>query len=157
SITGSNFISATGTGPQVTLGKQGGGSIAGPVASFDSSHIAMVVPAGAATGPLTVTVGTQSTISTAALKNTTPSTFSMAVGPSSANLIQGQSAAYAVSLSSSGGFNQLAALSVSGLPAGVTASFKPQQITAGQTSILTIVAPVNQPTGTVNLTILATA
>jgi hypothetical protein len=157
SITGSNFLSA-GKGPQVTL--EGGGisgSIAAPIASFDSSHIVIVIPAGAVTGPLTVTVGTLSATSTTALTIVAPSTFSLAVVPSRANLIQGQSTAYAVSLSTSSGFNQLAALSVAGLPAGVTASFKPQQITAGQTSILTITAPVSQPIGTATLTVLATA
>jgi len=56
-------------------------------------------------------------------------------------------------LSSSNGFSQLAKLSVTGLPSGVTAGFSPQQITTGQIAILTITAPAGQPTGNATLTI----
>jgi RHS repeat-associated protein len=156
-VSGSNFTSSTAAMPQVTLSKQGGGTIAAPVATFDASHIAMVIPAGAATGLLTITVGTQSVTSTGPLTIAPPSTFSLTAVPSSANLIQGQSAAYAVSLSTSSGFNQLAALAVTGLPPGVTGSFNPAQITAGQTSILTVTAPSNQPVGKATLGVSASA
>jgi RHS repeat-associated protein len=156
-ISGSNFTSTTAAMPQLTLGKQGGGSIAAPVATFDASHIAMVIPAGAATGLLTVTVGIQSATSTGPLTINPPSTFSLTAVPSSANLIQGQSAAYAVSLSTSSGFNQLAALTVTGLPQGVTASFNPLQITAGQTSILTVTASPSLPDGASTLSVTAAA
>src|SRR5260370_37439231 len=40
-----------------------------------------------------------------------------------------------------------AQLSVTGIPSGVTASFKPQSITNGQTALLTLTAPANQPIG----------
>jgi len=38
-----------------------------------------------------------------------------------------------VQLASVTGFDQLAQLSVTGLPSGITSSFKPASITAGQT------------------------
>ena len=69
----------------------------------------------------------------------------------------GQSVAYAVNLASTNGFNQLAPLTVTGLPSGVTASFKPSSITAGQTAILTLAAPANQPISTATLNISASA
>jgi hypothetical protein len=62
-----------------------------------------------------------------------------------------------VQLSSANGFSQLAPLSVSGLPAGVTASFKPASITAGQTSILTLAALASQSLSTATLSISASA
>jgi hypothetical protein len=46
---------------------------------------------------------------------------------------------------------------VSGLPYGVTASFKPTSITASQTSVLTLSAPANQPVVTANILISAAA
>jgi len=69
----------------------------------------------------------------------------------------GQTVALSVQLMSTTGFNQLAPLSVSGLPAGVTASFKPSSITAGQTSVLTLSASANQPISTASLSITAAA
>ena len=74
-----------------------------------------------------------------------------------ANLIRGQTVSFAVNLASSDGFSQLAALSLTGLPAGVTAVFKPTQITAGQTSVLTLTAPAAQPTGAAALAVTASA
>jgi RHS repeat-associated protein len=88
---------------------------------------------------------------------TAATTFTMTAAPSSASLIQGQSVAYAITLSSSNGFTQLAGLNVAGVPGGVTATFNPTQITAGQTSILTLVAPASQPIGSAMLTVTASA
>ncbi len=155
-ITGSNLAPASG-GPQVTLNKQGGGSIAAPVSSFSATAISFVIPTGAASGPLTVTVGTQRTISTATLSIVASANFTLTVSPGTASVIQGESTVYAVALSSTNGFNQLATLSVSGLPAGITASFAPTQITAGQTSVLTVTAPASQALGSSTLSISASA
>ncbi len=156
-ISGSNFIPASGGSPQVTLNSLGGGSIAAPVASFTATSIVFVVPAGAATGNITVTAGNQSGTSAAALTIVAPTSFTLTAGPSTASLIQGQSTSYAVTLNSVNGFNQLAALNLLGLPPGLTATFNPAQITAGQTAVLTISAPANQSTGSANLTISASA
>lgn len=156
-VTGANFVGANNTPPLITLNKQGGGSISAPVATFSATAIAFVIPTGAATGPLSVIVGTQSATSTTNLSIVPPASFGLTLTPNPANVIQGQSTAYAVSLTSSNGFDQLAALSVSGLPAGVTAAFSPAQITAGQTAILTVSAPANQPTSSSTLTVSASA
>ncbi len=156
SVTGSSFSVGPGV-PQVVLSSQSGGTIAAPVASFTATSLNFVVPDGAASGLITITFGTQ-TVNSAATLNIIPSSgFSLAVGPNSANLIQGQKVNFAVTLSSSNGFNQLAALSVSGVPSGVTSQFVPPQITAGQTSLLTLSAPAGQAVGPANLTITASA
>src|SRR5262249_12050611 len=98
-----------------------------------------------------------STTSTASLSVVASSNFSVSAGPSSANVQQGTSAAYSVTLNSSNGFSQLASLSVTGVPSGVTAKFSPTQITTGQASILTISAPAGQPLGNATLSISASA
>jgi len=134
-----------------------GTTLAVLASNVSASALAFVVPAGAATGPITITSAGQSA-TTASAFTVTPSTgFTLTAAPPSANLIQGQSVAYSVHLASANGFNQLAQLSVSGAPAGVTASFNPARMTAGQTSVLTLTAPANQPFATSNLSISAAA
>jgi RHS repeat-associated protein len=156
-MTGSNFT-AVGTGtPTVTLSQQGGGSIGAPVASFTATSISFVIPAGAASGPVTVTAANSSAISADSLIVVASSGFSVTAGPSSASVQQGTSTSYSVTLSSSSGFSQLAKLSVTGLPSGVTAGFSPAQITTGQGSILTVTAPAGQTLGNATLTISASA
>ena len=152
-VTGANF----GTMPQVTLLQLGGGNIGAPLTTSSSTSLSFAIPAGAATGLVTVSAGGFSASSAVALTVVPSTGFTIAAGPPTANLIQGQSTAYAISLSTTSGFNQLAQLSVSGLPAGVTQTFKPSTITAGQTSILTLTAPAGQAIGAANLTFSASA
>ena len=64
--------------------------------------------------------------------------------PRISNVIAGQITTYTVNLATSSGFTGMAALSLSGLPAGLTASFNPTSISVGQQSVLTITAPANQ-------------
>jgi RHS repeat-associated protein len=155
-ISGSGF-SPAGSPPQMTLAGQNGGTISAPVAKFTDTSITIVVPSGAASGTFTITVGGQSTTSATPLTIVAPSSFTLAAAPAALNVIQGQSSIYSVALSSPNGFNQLASLSVAGVPAGVTAIFSPQQISAGQTAILTVSAPAAQSTGSSPLVISASA
>jgi RHS repeat-associated protein len=156
SVSGSGLTAGSGV-PQVVLTGGNGGTIPAPIAGFTATGITFVVPDGAGSGPLTITVGTQTVVSTATLNIIASSDFSLTIGPQSASVIQGQSANFAVTLNSSNGFNQLAALTLSGLPSGLTAAFHPQQITSAQTALLTITAPVGQSVGSANLTISASA
>jgi RHS repeat-associated protein len=155
-ITGTNLQTSAG-GAQVTLSQQGGGTIAGPVSSAALTTLTFIIPAGAATGAVTVTANGSSASSSTPLTIVPASSFTVTAGPGSANLIQGQSISYSVNLASPGAFTQLAALSVSGVPSGATASFAPTQITLGQTSVLTVSAPVGQPMGASTLTVSAAA
>jgi YD repeat-containing protein len=154
-VTGTNLQPNAGTSAQVTLANQSGGTLIGPVSSANATTLSFVIPAGAATGPLAVTINGQSASAATPLVIVPPSGFTLSALPSTANLIRGQSAAYALSLTSTNGFNQLASLLVAGLPSGITAAFAPQQITGGETSVLTLTAPVGQATGTASLTITA--
>jgi RHS repeat-associated protein len=156
-LTGSNFTANGAVTPQITLSQQGGGSIGAPVASFTNTSISFVIPAGATSGPVTVTASGQSATSATSLSVLASSNFSVSAGPTSANVQQGTSTAYSVSLSSNNGFSQLASLSVSGAPTGITTKFSPSQITSGQSSILTVSVPAGQAVGNATLTISASA
>jgi RHS repeat-associated protein len=156
-VTGSNFAPSGSPPPQVTLSKQGGGSLNAPLSTFSGTSLSIVIPAGAATGPLVVTAGTQTATSASVLTVTTSSSFALGIAPMAGNLIPGQSTTFSVSINSSNGFNELATLAVAGMPSGVTASFMPNTISAGQISVLTISAPANQATGTSTLTLSASA
>lgn len=154
-VTGNGFTNSG--APQVSLSYQAGGTIPAPVSSYSANTIAFVIPTGAATGPITITVNGQSVTSSSALTVQSGSSFTLAATPSSAVLIPGQTTTYDVELSSTDGFTQLAALNVSGLPTGVSASFQPPQITAGESSTLTLSAPAAQNTSSSQLTITANA
>jgi len=154
-VQGSHFA-AGGVPPTVSLARQGGGAIGAPVTSSSDGSLVFVVPAGAATGLLTVAVlDRPSVTSTGPLTIHPKSSFTLRASPASLNVIRGQSAAYAVTLESPDGFSQLADLSLSGLPAGVTASFSPLHLAAGQTAILTVQAASSAPTGAATLTVSA--
>lgn len=155
-ITGSNFM-PTGSSPMVTLNQQGGGTLFAPIVSATGTSISFVIPAGAATGLITVTAGAQSASSVTPLTVVASSSFTLSVSPGSATLLPGQSITYQVSLASSDGFTELASLSLAGLPAGVTAILQPAQITAGQSSTLTLSAPAGQATGSSQITVTAAA
>jgi YD repeat-containing protein len=125
--------------------------------NFTASSASIQILSGAATGPITITNIAGSATTVTPFTVTPSSTFTISAAPATASLIQGQTVAYAVQLNSADGFNQLAPLSVTGLPTGVTAAFKPASINAGQTSLLTLTAPANQPVSTATLSVSATA
>lgn len=156
-ITGTNLALGAPALAQVTLNQQGGGTIGAPVTSSSPTSVSFLIPPGATDGLVTLTTLGESAVSTATLSLTARTSFSVTAGPATANVLQGQSAAYSISLNSTNGFSQLATLSVSGLPTGVTASFNPAQITNGQISILTVNAPAGQTPGSSTLTVSASA
>ena len=156
-VTGTNLAPLAGTSAQVNMAKQGGGTISAPVGTVSATSLTFTVPAGATTGPFSILVNSGTAISAQPLTVIPSTSFTLSAAPGLANLIQGQSVTIAASLASSTGFNQLAALTATGVPSGVTATFNPTSVTAGQTSILTLTAPANQPIGLSNLTVTALA
>jgi RHS repeat-associated protein len=153
-VTGTNLVvTGGGSAPQITLAQQGGGVLNAPVANASATSLTFAIPSGAATGAFTVTVGSQSATSSGSLTVTTSSSYTLGVTPAAGTVIQGQSTALAVSITSTTGFSGTAALSVTGVPSGVTASFQPASIAVGQTSVLTLSAPTGQKVATSQLTI----
>lgn len=155
-VQGSGFAQ-TGFSPEITLNQEGGGTIVAPLSSASSGALSFVLPSGAATGAVTITVDGLKTVSSSVLSVVSSSSFSVTAGPASVTLLPGQSSFAQVLLTTSNGFTQSASLSISGLPAGVTASFKPPQVTTGAFSILTLSAPTGQTPSSSTLTVSASA
>ena len=82
--------------------------------------------------------------------------FTLSASPSSLSVTQGGTASTTISTTVSGGFNSAVALSASGLPAGVTASFSPASIASPGSSTLTLTAASTAATGTFNVTVTGT-
>lgn len=82
--------------------------------------------------------------------------FEMSASPVSFSWLQGASVTAAIQLTVGGGFNAQVALSASGLPSGLTASFSPATVPAGSTaSTLTLTAGAQAATGANSVTIVA--
>lgn len=73
------------------------------------------------------------------------SDFGLSATPASKTVTAGNGAAYTVSESALNGFNGTVSLTVSGLPAGASASFKPASISGGSGSSTLNVPPRAQP------------
>jgi subtilase family serine protease len=89
--------------------------------------------------------------------STSTPAFTVSASPSSVSIVQGSNGTSRISTSISGGFNAAISLSVSGLPAGVTASFSPTSIAApgSGSSTLTMNVSSTASTGTHTLTVTA--
>ncbi len=131
------------------------------ITSATTTTIQTTVPLGATTGPITVTTSQGTGTSSQSFEVTLSSDFSLTAQPSTLTMVQGGNGTAVISLSSSSTgpelFTDLAALSVSGLPAGVTAVFDPAQITSNQSSSLHITAGGTVPISNTPLTITGSA
>src|SRR5258708_6391145 len=128
-------------------------------ASTASTSTLTLTAAGAVTGtfPVTITgtVGSLSSTATVSLTVALPPTFSLSASPNSLSFAQGASGTSTVTGIPQSGFSGNVALSASGLPSGVTASFNPANTTT--TSTLTLTATSTATVGTANVTITCTS
>ncbi len=160
----STFVTA-GTARAVSLSATGLPS--GASASFNptsvtagqNSTLTVSTTASAATGTFGFTITGQyssppSAHSTAVSLTVTAATddFSISASPSSRTVVAGSSTTFAVSTVVASGTARTVSLSASGLPSGVTATFNPASVTAGQGSTLTITT-TSAAIGTSTLTI----
>ncbi|MFC1420038.1 carbohydrate binding domain-containing protein [Streptacidiphilus cavernicola] len=83
--------------------------------------------------------------------------FSVGVAPGSGSIAPGGSTTASVSTAVTSGSAQSVALSVSGAPAGVTASVSPASVTAGGSATLTVTAASTAAAGTYPITVKGTA
>src|SRR5207302_1507555 len=81
--------------------------------------------------------------------------FTISATPASQSAVPGGSAPYTVSIGAVNGFAGNVALSVSGLPAGVTAGFSPATVTGGGSSTMTLATTAVTAAGSYPLTITA--
>jgi len=86
-----------------------------------------------------------------------PDDFSIAAAPATVQVARGATAGVTVSTAVTKGNAEAIALSDTGLPAGVTGTFKPPSVNAGATSALGLVAAANAALGTATVTVTGTA
>lgn len=165
-------------GATVTINRTGGfnsvvalsasGLPSGVTASFESppgpvSVISMFIAASstAATGMTSVTINgsggglTRSTTLVLTVNAPPPSDFTLSASPASLTVNRGASGASTITITRTGGFTSSVALSATGLPSGVTATFNPASAT-GTSSALTLAASSAAATGTFNVTVSGT-
>lgn len=118
------------------------------------TQIVTTVPQGATTGPITVTTAV-GTGTSATNFTVTGADFTISALPAPLAISSVGQSAFAVSLSGTGGFTNLATLSVSGAPAGLTAIFSASTLTTGQSAFLTITTNGTTAVGIYPLTINA--
>ncbi|WP_200821547.1 hypothetical protein [Bryocella elongata] len=117
-----------------------------------SVSTATTTPTGTYTLTVTGTSGTLSHAATVTLVVATPD-FSMSATPASQTVTPGNNATYTATIGALNGFTDTVNLSVSGLPAGATASFNPTSVAGSGSSTLTVLTATTTPTGTYTLTI----
>jgi RHS repeat-associated protein len=147
-VTGANF-----TGVSAVMF----GSIA--ATSFtvqNATTLTAVVPATATTGPFAVTTPDGTATSAGQFVMIPTQDMQLSVLPATLAIPSSGQASFNVALTGSGGFTNVVTLGVTGLPTGVTATFKSATLTANQRTLLTLVTNGSVPAGTVPLTITAT-
>jgi RHS repeat-associated protein len=127
------------------------------VTSATSTTITTTVPLDATTGPVTVTTPQGTATSPQAFAVTPRQTFSLSATPGQVVVIQGGQASYALSVTGTGNFTGLVTLGASGLPAGVTAQFSSLTLTAGQSTLMTLMAGTAAAVGPVAFSVTGTA
>lgn len=127
---------------------------ASSVLTFTASTTAVT---GAATITITGASGTVSHSATISLTVNAPATpnFTIAASPAAVSINRGATSGSTITITPSGGFTGSVALSVSGLPAGVTAAFSPASTTG--TSALTFTASSTATLGAATVTITGTS
>jgi hypothetical protein len=83
--------------------------------------------------------------------------FSISASPASVSIVAGSSGSSTISTATTAGTAQTVSLTVSGAPAGVTASLSPASVTSGGSSTLTIATTTAAAAGTFTLTVTGTA
>jgi hypothetical protein len=80
-------------------------------------------------------------------------TFTLTASPTSKTVKRGSSAAYSITVTPQGGFTGVVTFSVTGLPAGTSASFSPTSVTTSGTTKMTVATTRSASSGTYSLTV----
>ncbi len=136
-LTGSNLRIGAAT-PVVTFAGASG-RLQALVTFSSATEVRATVPNGAVTGVIDLTTSAGTALTSQSFTVQGSQDFAITLAPSSATVVQGSTATYMVSVTNAPStFTQLVSLTVTGLPAGASATFNPQQITAGATSSLNV-------------------
>ncbi|HEY6968967.1 MAG TPA: IPT/TIG domain-containing protein, partial [Candidatus Angelobacter sp.] len=130
-ITGTNFTGATAVSFT--------GAKAPTFTVSNSGTVTTTVPAGATTGPITVTTldGTTTSVASFTITSAVGPPFSLSATPSSQSVSAGASTSYTVNISRGAGFADNLTFTVAGLPAATAASFTPNPA-SGNSSSMTV-------------------
>jgi RHS repeat-associated protein len=124
--------------------------LAAAISSATGTQLHVVVPEGVVTGAVQVTAGGTTVtgpVFTVAAPNELE--YALIAGPSTIRLVPGGRASFEVQLGANSSiFTGLVQLRVEGLPAGVTASFQPGFVSAGQLARLELKAAATAAAGT---------
>ena len=123
-----------------------------PIGSYQA--VATASGFGPTIAAVTLTVGTTTT-QNMVLSSPKPD-FSLLASPDFQNVTAGQSSSFLTAVDPVRGFNGTVALSTSGLPSGVSASFNPASVTSG-TSVLTLHPSSGTPGGTYTINVVGTS
>jgi RHS repeat-associated protein len=137
-LTGSN-LKVDANDPSVTFAGNNGGRVPALVSSATATEVRVNVPNGAFTGLIELSHAGGTAATATAFTVDTEQDFQLTIAPSTTTAVQGGSGTYVVFITSAQNtFSQLASLTATGLPVGITATFDPAQITAGSNSTLTL-------------------
>ena len=160
------LVDSTKTGHPFDVACSGGAvptPASGSVKSGKDASISLQAPAPTAVGTTHYTCTVTSTKAhsaqdsfTLAVKATAPKDFALTASPASLSLAQGDSGTVQITLGGSGGFWSAVTLTVSGAPAGSTASVSPTSVWPGSAATLTVQAGT-AAAGTHALTIVGTS
>ena len=150
-ITGTNFEPGATT---VTFN-----ALAAVVRTISATQLTTTVPVGATTGPLAVTTTRESASVVFAVPTTGDFTLSAAPAPpASARVIAGDQTSISVQAGGSGSFTSLVTLSLSALPAGISATFSPSNLVApGASAFVNLVIANTVAPGSYDVTVTGEA
>jgi Pro-kumamolisin, activation domain len=130
-----------------------------PASATTSSRLTLTAASTATVGVATVTItgisGSLTHTTTVALTITPAPDYSLSSSPSSVSVVAGTSGSSTITITPINSFSGSVALSASGLPTGVTASFSPASATTS--SVLTLTAASTATAGTATVTITGTS
>ena len=136
-LTGTN-LKVDANDPSVTFAG-GSGRLPALVTNASATQVQVTVPNGAITGLIELTHAGGTTATATPFTVDSEQDFLITVAPSTTTAVQGGSGTYVVYVTSTQStFSQLASLTATGLPAGITATFDTAQITAGASATLTL-------------------
>jgi phospholipase C len=154
-FTGEVALNATGLPENVTASFSPA-TVSGSGMSTLSLTISTNTPPGSY--PVTVT-GTSSNTTHTAIVTLTINTpdFSLLVTPTTRTATAGSNTAYTLNVGATNGFTGDVMLSVTGLPANVSADFNPASVTGSGTVTLSLATSTNSPPGSYPLTVMGTS
>ncbi len=136
-ITGTN-LKVNANDPAVTFAGSNG-RLPALVSSASATQVQATVPNGAITGLIQLTHAGGTAPTATPFTVDTEQDFQLTVAPAATTAVQGGAANYVIYVTSQQStFSQLASLTATGLPPGVSPTFNPAQITAGANSTLTL-------------------